>query len=145
MHMLLLLHSEGTTFLCGKSQGPGLLEKRLHRGAWRVGQACNWLYHHSALSLLTGTLAVLQYLVDMAPCVAQVTVRLVGADEQTAMYLSPAQFSWLPSTGVAAVRSYPVVLGRSENPPTIYSPTTPAQQDKSIFDWSAVLCAPSAT
>ena len=39
----------------------------------------------------------------------QVTVRLVGADEQTAMYLSPAQFSWLPGTGVAAVRSCPVV------------------------------------
>ena len=41
---------------------------------------------------------------------AQVTVRLVGADEQTAMYLSPAQFSWLPGTGVAAVRSCPVTL-----------------------------------
>ncbi len=37
--------------------------------------------------------------------VGQVTVRLVGADEQTAVYCSPAQFSWLPSTGVAAVRS----------------------------------------
>ena len=36
---------------------------------------------------------------------AQVTVRLVGADEQTAMYLSPAQFSWLSGTSVATVRA----------------------------------------
>ena len=47
-------------------------------------------------------------------------MRLVGADEQTAVYLSPAQFSWLPGTSVAAVRSYPAMFGRE--PPKPYPP-----------------------
>ncbi|KAK9834883.1 hypothetical protein WJX81_006337 [Elliptochloris bilobata] len=47
--------------------------------------------------------------------IAEVTVRLVGADEQTAMYFSPAQFAWLPGTSVAAALLDKLAPGNSRD------------------------------